>query len=97
MKDAIELNIKGIKCDNPECDFRDDNVQVEDYDKWLNKSCPKCGANLLTQADYDNTKAILEIVKITNSIFPKRKDNEEIVTGKIEMDGTGKIDFTINS
>ncbi|APF25246.1 MULTISPECIES: hypothetical protein [Clostridium] len=97
MKDAIELNIKGIKCDNPECDFRDDSVQVADYDKWLNKSCPKCGANLLTQADYDNTKAILEIVKITNSIFPKRKDNEEIVTGKIEMDGTGKIDFTINS
>lgn len=96
MKDAVELSIKGIKCDNPKCDFKDDNVEFKDYAKWLNKPCPKCGKNLLTQTDYDNTKAILEIVKITNTMFPKRKDDDEIVTGKIEINGTGKMDFTID-
>ncbi|EKS4344819.1 hypothetical protein QB607_002815 [Clostridium botulinum] len=97
MKDAIEINISGIKCDNPECDFRDDNALLEDYDKWLNKPCPKCGANLLTQADYDNTKAIVEIAKTMNEFLPERKDDEKIVTGKFEMNGTGNIDFKINS
>lgn len=95
MENAVELNIKGIKCDNPECDFKDDNVKFEDYEQWINKPCPKCGLNLLTQEDFDNTKMIIDIVSMANKVFPKRKEDEKIVTANIEMDGTGKVDFKI--
>lgn len=49
MKNALELSIKGIKCDNPNCDYINKDVEFKDYKKWINKPCPKCGANLLTQ------------------------------------------------
>ncbi len=45
------LKISGIKCDN--CSYKDDSVKFEDYLEWLNKPCPDCGENLLTQKDYD--------------------------------------------
>ena len=95
MKDALELKIQGIKCDNPNCDFEDKAVKVEDYDKWLNKRCPKCGANLLTKADMTTTKILMGVIKAANKILPKRKDDEKIVEGEIKMNGTGKIDFDI--
>jgi hypothetical protein len=47
------VNISGIKCDNPLCDYIDASVKFEEYADWVNKSCPKCGENLLTQEDYD--------------------------------------------
>lgn len=47
------IEITGIKCDTPHCNYRDDNVQFEDFPKWINKRCPVCGRNLLTQQEYD--------------------------------------------
>lgn len=95
MKDALELKIQGIKCDNPNCDFKDESVKVEDYDKWLNKPCPKCGAILLTKADMTTTKILMNMVKVANKILPKRKDYEKVVESDIKMNGTGKVDFEI--
>ncbi|MBB6622049.1 hypothetical protein H7E67_01270 [Clostridium gasigenes] len=95
MKDALEMNMGGIKCDNPNCDFNDMNVNAEDYKEWLNKPCPKCGENLLTEEDYRNTKFLLEMVKVANRIYPKRKDDEEIVTMSVAMNGDGEMDFNI--
>lgn len=31
MNQAITTVIKGIRCDNKKCDFKDDSVKVEDY------------------------------------------------------------------
>ena len=99
MKKAIELNIGGIKCDNAECDFRDNNIQHKDYKKWLNKPCPKCGENLFTKADYRNTKFLVALVNVINfiSIFtPKRfKEKQKIVEASVHMDGSGKMNFKI--
>lgn len=93
----------GIKCDNPECDFVDQEVKIEDYKDWLNKPCPKCGSNLLTQADYDNVQMLLNLVDIINEnedIFTKTKDtqnnSDEMSTITFNMDGTGKMDIEIN-
>lgn len=94
MKDALELDIHGIKCDA--CDYRDDEVKVEDYDKWLNKPCPKCGANLLTEADYNNVKMLIAITNSFNGIFPQREDDEEVSTMSIEMNGTGDINLEVS-
>lgn len=95
MKNALELDIHGIKCDNPDCDFRDDGVQMEDYEGWLNKPCPKCGSNLLTEEDYRNTQFLIEMTEIANKIFPQRDDNEETVSMRIDMDGTGDMKLDI--
>ena len=65
---AVDYKIGGIKCDNPDCDFKDMTVEFKDYSAWLNKPCPKCGANLLTQADLETSKALIKIVNIVNML-----------------------------
>jgi len=95
MENALDLSIHGIKCDNIDCDFVDMEVKVEDYDKWLNKPCPKCGTNLLTQEDFDNTQLIISLVNTMNKILPQDKNNEGKVEMNIEMDGTGEMNFKI--
>ena len=95
MADVIRYIGGGIKCDNPECDYADTEVRIEDYNDWLNKPCPKCGANLLTQADYNNVQAIILATKWVNDKYVTDEVEEEpmqtIMT--INMDGTGKMDF----
>ena len=63
--EVVKANISGIKCDNKECSYRDDSVKFEDYGNWLNKPCPECGSNLLTESDY---VAVLRMVKIVNKL-----------------------------
>jgi hypothetical protein len=93
MANPVELNISGIKCDA--CDFNDMSVKVEEYSEWVNKPCPKCGANLLTEADYNNVKMLMEIAKITNSALPSNELTEERVSMEVKMNGTGNMDFKI--
>ncbi|EHN17090.1 hypothetical protein [Clostridium sporogenes] len=95
MKQAVELNIRGIKCDNPNCDYRNDKVEFKDYEKWLNKPCPKCGANLLTKEDLEMTKALINVANIANKVLPKQNNEEERIKAIIEMNGTGRADFKL--
>lgn len=92
---AIEMNICGIKCDNPKCDFKDMSVKLENYNEWVNKPCPKCGENLLTQEDFDNTMMLISLIDSINEILPERNENDKIVTASVEMNGTGDMDITI--
>jgi predicted nucleic acid-binding Zn-ribbon protein len=93
LKDALKLTISGIKCDVPNCDYRKEDVSVSDYENWLNKPCPKCGSNLLTQEDYDATKALISLAETLNNVIPKAEDDEKMATVSIEMNGTGEINF----
>lgn len=95
MKNALEINMSGLKCDNPTCDYVDISIDVKDYEKWVNVKCPKCGEILLTEADYNNTKFLLEIVDLANKIFPKRRDDEKDATMTVEMNGSGDMSFNI--
>ena len=95
MKDAVQFNIGGIKCDNPECDYIDQSVELKDYPNWLNKPCPKCGSNLLTQADYDNVKAIIELTGIINQSLGPVEDDEPVGIATVRMNGTGKVEIEI--
>lgn len=89
MREALELNIKGIKCDK--CDYMNEDVKFEDYESWLNKPCPKCGANLLTQEDLESTKALINLTNLVNRILPKAPSDEKRVTMDVEMNGTGEM------
>ena len=89
------MNICGIKCDNPKCDFKDMSVKLENYNEWVNKPCPKCGENLLTQEDFDNTMMLISLIDSINEILSERNENDKIVTASVEMNGTGDMDITI--
>jgi hypothetical protein len=88
------MKITGIKCDNKTCDYNDDSIKKEEYLAFINKPCPKCGCNLLTQKDYDT---VMLLDKITNS-FPMRA-LEKVMSlfgaktkhMEINMDGSGKV------
>lgn len=105
MNNNITFYGGGVKCDNPHCDYVEQSVKIEDYKNWVNKPCPKCGANLLTEADYKNVQLILRIVNflnkignIINKIPPRKKvpSENERATLTFQMDGSGKIDMEIN-
>lgn len=64
----MEFEISGIKCDTSHCNYRDDNVKFEDYPKWINKPCPVCGGNLLTQSDYDTCVTMYKVARVSHSL-----------------------------
>ena len=66
-----DLEVGGLKCDNPNCDYSDMTVPFEDYESSVNKPCPKCGENLLTQEDYDQIVQLRNAVDILNSFSPE--------------------------
>ena len=53
QEDLIQFS--GIKCDTDGCGYHNPDVKFEQYPEYVNKPCPQCGANLLTQENYDAT------------------------------------------
>lgn len=66
MDNLLTMTYRGIKCDNPKCGFMDYNVTPDQYSDYVNKPCPLCGENLMTEECYENTKRILERVEKFN-------------------------------
>jgi hypothetical protein len=96
-EDPVTFNVAGIKCDAEGCNFRDDSVKMEDYKLWLNKPCPLCGANLLTQADYDTVITLNSFTKLCNA--PVVRQVLRTIGGskknfKVKLDGTGNVKLT---
>lgn len=58
MTKVMTITVTGVKCDNEDCDYRDDEVNQENYSEYINKPCPKCDSVLLTQEDYDAVIAL---------------------------------------
>ena len=90
--------ITGIKCDNPNCNFCDPTVSYEQYPEWINKSCPDCGENLLTEFDYEYTKFIMEMAKKVNANHnvsigePSKK-----ATLDVQLHGNNTVDMTLTT
>lgn len=106
--EVIKSNISGIKCDNPECSYRDAEVKYADYINWVNKPCPECGSNLLTEADYN---IVLKMVKAVNFInrlvtrvtppFMRKRvkpleEMDKLSRVTVELNGTGKATVEIH-
>ena len=91
--DKSFLKIAGIKCDAPGCDYREDDIPMEDYEEWLDRECPECGANLLTEADLNTVKILMATVALANKLEDNDGDLGPRVQGNIEMDGSGEIKF----
>ena len=98
--EAITIEIKGIKCDNPKCDYTNPDVEREDYKEFLNAQCPKCGDNLLTDADMDAVIAMEKMAVVMNEAFAwvdedelNTKTVEKTVEIDVKMDGSGTMEF----
>lgn len=61
-----------IVCDKPGCGYvvlnatKDPNIDIKPY---INKPCPDCGENLLTQKDYDLALTTMNVVNWFNKWF----------------------------
>lgn len=62
----MQVKYSGLKCDC--CDYRDDEVKFEEYEKYINYPCPKCREPLLTKEDYQKCLRLIKTVKIANAI-----------------------------
>jgi hypothetical protein len=94
-KQKWAIEVKGLKCDNPDCDYHTDEIDLDHYEKYIGELCPKCGKSLLTQIDYDHVMMINRlmsnpIIKFINWMGRKLSP-ESVKTYKINMNGTGEI------
>jgi ssDNA-binding Zn-finger/Zn-ribbon topoisomerase 1 len=71
MKKLIEKHDLGlIICDNPKCNFKFDlNKSTIKLEEFINRPCPNCGQNLLTQKDYNTSKKLIMIINFINKWF----------------------------
>lgn len=79
MEKTIQHEITGIQCDS--CDWKDMSISSDDYSEWINEPCPKCGANLLTEADYNASVAFKKSIDMINSMSVEEleKFNEQFL------------------
>lgn len=99
MNKGIRMNCVGLKCDNKGCDFVDNTISFEDYPNWINKPCPKCGENLLTEQDYYTVKTMFDIANLINDSLPEELEKEnpdEIAKLTVNLNGTGKIGLDLS-
>lgn len=91
LNNAICFDIKGIKCDNVSCDYRDMEVDF-DPEKFLNAPCPKCGSNLFTREDYDSMHKLISFSNEMNKLYVH--DVGHVVTrAELKMNGSGNIEI----
>lgn len=61
-----------IVCDNPKCDYVIPNPTknpLVDIRMYINKPCPECGENLLTEKDYHDWIKFKKVVNWVNKWF----------------------------
>ncbi len=76
-----EVKYTGIKCDNQACGWKDETVTIEDTATYLNKPCPNCGENLLTQEDYNRFFGVKAAIEFLNTLSPEQMKALEELTG----------------
>lgn len=99
--DAVNAFVSGIKCDAKGCNYTDEfgdwgstpEAIMATADKYLNTPCPLCGANLLTQADYNAVSRLVDLSKTINDIFGEVPDEAERVKVCLSLNGSGNVEF----
>lgn len=90
---VIDLTIVGIKCDNESCDYDNNDVKFSDYEQWLNKPCPECGENLLTEADLEVANEMIDMANMLNSLGLDVLPTDERVEVELKMKGDGSVEI----
>ena len=89
----MPLIIQGLKCDADNCDYQN-NERLELDISMVGTPCPNCGSSLLTQADYDATVALDDLINSIDAMFPVPEGEEPALTRiPITLNGTGKFTY----
>lgn len=86
----VILNIYGLKCEKASCRFSKRDVKFEDFPKWIDKPCPKCGTNLLTAQEYLRAKMTKEYVELlSETVAPILETKENLHALSVSFNGRG--------
>ena len=83
-----------LRCDEKHCDHTE---QIEELlQEHVGKPCPKCGANLLTQKDFEISKAFMGVFNTLESMGLVRPAEDSTESGtKINVNVyNGEIKFS---
>ena len=72
-------------------------VEFKDYAEYINKSCPDCGENLLTETCIDNVLSYIRSSLMVNSMIHKILPQSLLKKAKTLPKVEGKIDGTWTS
>lgn len=67
MADAIQVVGAFLKCDAPGCDHKEAVPDI--LPEYIGKPCPKCGASLCTQEDFESIKKLDAAWSVINEII----------------------------
>ena len=101
-KKYVQCNVGYVKCDAKGCDYKTTDVCNDTLAAFLNKPCPDCGENLLTEEDFQNFKSQLQLQDLMNSVIDNvaPMTSDEIETGErhtiATIEGDGKGGLTID-
>ena len=89
---AIIKTISGLKYDAPGCGHIDPSIPREAFEQYIDAPCPKCGAPLLTLADYKLCLALDTVIDLVNAVVGDVPESDcPRPRFHLEMDGTGKL------
>lgn len=71
-----KLESEYLKCDANGCDHVE-NIDCISQD-LVGKTCPKCGANLLTQEDYNHYVQLRGLLTLLNTMAPEQVDGQKV-------------------
>lgn len=93
-------NVKtnGVVCDNPQCDWKNENVDTIQMALLVNHPCPKCGQNVLTPEDYIGMMQVIAVAENAPDVHESGeavdisvKVHDGITIFKNTKDGSEKI------
>lgn len=77
----MEIKSQKIICDNPLCNYWV-KLEAKDILKYVNTPCPRCGENLLTEADLDHHLKLLAAIQNTPNIAEEGDKTEYSISAK---------------
>jgi hypothetical protein len=95
MASLITQTVGGLKCDSPNCDFRDDSIKREDYESCVGMPCPECGASLLTEHDYEFMLELERTVGYLNTLAGELPEQEADFQLEVNLNGSGVPAFEV--
>ena len=89
----IQYELNGLECDK--CDWKDESIPLDDFEKWLDKPCPKCGAVVLTHEQLGQLNMMIEIADVLNQLDMDIDPNDPMMDMNIKIDGSANIKLNI--
>ncbi len=103
IQPAVNMDIKGLKCDAPGCGYTDKTTwpsTAAEIMSLVGRPCPKCGASLLTPEDAASVLQLQGVVAIVNAAYVPEmvalaKDGGPVKRAKVDVKfkGDGSVVF----